>query len=54
MAMKVLSIAYWIQWNLSDLGQKKVSILGSCPDFRGCYVQTLIELIPEDVSLLER
>ena len=31
-----------------------MSLLGRCPHFRGCYVQSSMELGPEDVSLLER
>ena len=31
-----------------------MSLLERCPHFRGWYVQTLVELGPEDVSLLER
>ena len=31
-----------------------MSLLERCPHFRGCYVQTSMELGPEDVSLLER
>ena len=30
-----------------------VSLLERCPHFRGCYVQSSMELGPEDVSLLE-
>ena len=28
-------------------------LLERCPHFRGCYVQSSMELAPEDVSLLE-
>ena len=31
-----------------------MSLLERCPRFRGCYVQSPMELGPEDVSLLER
>ena len=31
-----------------------MSLLEWCPHFRGWYVQTSMELGPEDVSLLER
>ena len=31
-----------------------VCLLERCPHFRGCYVQSSMELGPEDVSLLER
>ena len=31
-----------------------MSLLERCPHFRGCYVQTSMELGPEDVSLLEK
>ena len=31
-----------------------MSLLEKCPHFRGCYVDTSMELGPENVSLLER
>ena len=33
-----MSILLYIQWNQTPLGQKKVSLLVRCPDFRDCNV----------------
>ena len=34
-----------------ELGPEDVSLLERCPHFRGCYVQSSIELGPKDASL---
>ena len=36
-----------------ESGPEDVSLLERCPQFRGWYVQGLMELGPKDVSLLE-
>ena len=52
----IMHIEYYNGTSLlhTSLGQKKVSLCERCPHFRGCHIQTSLEMRPEDVSLLER